>query len=152
MLWRGMGDDEYQQAEQRGYFKSLGYRMRLSCPQHGKTFFTNACFAAAAYANEIAGWSFKPIFGKPAHVIGIPNPAPEPDPPQQHPLSRPNPALLAIRNWQEIGFDDQVPLSQMQIHYVGQPVAIIPGRFTFDGEQHYPQVTVTWEVANDIGY
>lgn len=135
LLWRGMSNEEYENAKQDGYFRSKGEWNFEG--QEGETYFSTNPDAAANYANDFAPVQFKPGFGNPAHVIGIPD---RPDLP---------------RNDHEVGVPGQIPFDDVVHHYTGHPTAINPGSQTYfndistgewsEGGGSAPSVSLAWE-------
>ena len=135
LLWRGMSNEEYENAKLDGYFQSKGDWNFEG--QEGETYFSTDPDAAANYANDFAPIQFKPGFGNPAHVIGIPD---RPDLPRYE---------------HEVGVPGQIPFSDVVQHYTGHPTAISPGsnsyfNDTFTGEWSEgggmgPAVSLAWE-------
>lgn len=117
LLWRGMSEEEYQAAKERGYFESNG-SFNIGDYQRGRTYFSTKPEQAQNYANDFAPWQFAPTFSRPAHIIAIPD---RPDVPRG--------ALGEGGKGQtEVGVPGRIPFDSVVQHYVGRPFAIYPGR------------------------
>lgn len=135
LLWRGMSNEEYENAKRDGYFQSKGDWNFEG--QEGETYFSTDPNAAANYANDFAPIQFKPGFGNPAHVIGIPD----------------RPELPRYEH--EVGVPGQIPFSDVVQHYTGHPTAISPGSSSYfndistgewsEGGGSGPSVSLAWE-------
>lgn len=135
LLWRGMSNEEYENAKRDGYFQSKGEWNFEG--QEGETYFSTDPNAAANYANDFAPIQFKPGFGNPAHVIGIPD----------------RPELPRYEH--EVGVPGQIPFSDVVQHYTGHPTAISPGSSSYfndistgewsEGGGSGPSVSLAWE-------
>ena len=135
LLWRGMSNEEYENAKRDGYFQSKGDWNFEG--QEGETYFSTDPDAAANYANDFAPIQFKPGFGNPAHVIGIPD----------------RPELPRYEH--EVGVPGQIPFSDVVQHYTGHPTAISPGSSSYfndistgewsEGGGMGPSVSLAWE-------
>lgn len=140
-LFRGMSDEEFQEAKQRGHFQSKG-DWNLGGTQEGRTYFTPSLGTAEHYSNGYAPMGFRPTFDKPAHVIGIP------DQPE-------NPDYQREQGGHEVGVKGQIPFDSLTHHWTGHAAAIRPGTLDvrdngwgepdkpFMGMQ--PSVDVQWE-------
>lgn len=108
-IWRGMSDEEYKQAQQRGYFESNGAANFKG--QEGITCFSDDPDTAGSYASNYAPFQYMPTFSRPGHVIGIPD--------QGHPRNTVN----------EIEVPGKIPFSDVTHHYRGDVAEITPGEF-----------------------
>lgn len=143
LLWRGMSDEEYQEARERGYFESRGEH-NIGDEQKGRTYFSTDPGQAAHYADGFAPWQWQPTFDRPGHVVGIPN---LPEYPQER--------ITGGEGETERGLPGRIPFSQMSHHYTGNPFAILPGDFDINndnwegtwqqGGRKSPVVYTTWE-------
>ena len=143
MLWRGMSDEEFQQARERGYFQSTG-DYNIGEQQRGLTYFTTDPGQAGSYASEFSPWQWNPTFDRPGHVVGIPYRS-------EYPQQRVN----SGEGESERGLSGQIPFSEVKHHYVGRPYAITPGDFGLSNEnwqsrwegsgRKNPKVRVQWE-------
>lgn len=144
-LWRGMSDEEYQQAQERGYFESdRSYNLVTdNAFQADKTFFSTDFTQAANYSTGFAPWQAQPTFSKPAHVIGISD---QPDLPRGPLGTEPTSS--------EVGVPGQIPFDSVTDHYVGNVISVSPGEIK--GLEDYsgfgepsrslsPRSTVQWE-------
>lgn len=111
IIWRGMSDEEYQQAKQRGYFQSTGDANFTELGQNGVTCFSDEPDTACSYASNYAPFQYMPTFTRPGHVIGIPD--------QNYPRNSVN----------EIEVPGQVPFDAITHHYRGDVAAIRAGEF-----------------------
>ena len=141
-IWRGMSDEEYQEAKERGYFESRGGH-NLGEEQVGKTFFTTRPSSADSYASSYAPYEYVPTFDRPAHVVGIPD---RPDVPRG--------ALGEDPRSHEVGISGRIPFSEVAEHWVGNVAALSPGEFKvttnpdIDGPPHRslsPTADLQWE-------
>lgn len=108
LLWRGMSHEEYENAKRQGYFESQGGG-NIGDDQNGLTLFSTGVRDAGVYAASGAS-QHRAVFGKPAHIVGIP-----------------------MRPWDweldhEKGIRGRIPFSDVAKHYVGHPYAIKPGK------------------------
>jgi hypothetical protein len=117
MLWRGMSREEYEEARDRGYFKSDG-NSNFDF-QQGVTYFSTDPEQAGNYATWFAPAAYKPTFTHPGYVVGIPD---RPDAPRGGQPGKPDPSST------EVGLPDHIPFSEATHTYVGRPSTITPGR------------------------
>ena len=118
MLWRGVSQEEYDLAKERGYFESRGDYNVGGDSQKGYTFFSTDPGQAGNYATWFAPQDFKPTFTHPGHVVGIPD---RPELPRGAMPEKPDPRST------EVGVPGRVPFSAITHHYVGRPSVIRSG-------------------------
>ena len=111
IVWRGMSNEEYEQAKQRGFFKSNDAANFTGIGQKDVTCFSEDPDTAGSYASNYAPFQYLPTFTRPGHVIGVPD--------RNYPRNRVG----------EVEVPGQVPFSDITHHYRGDVIAIRPGSF-----------------------
>lgn len=129
MLWRGMSDEEYQGAKKDGYFQSKG-EWNIGDGQVGKTYFSTNPEQAANYATGFSPWHLQPSFGKPGHVVGIPD--------------RPE---IEREGGTEVGVPGKVPFDQASHHFEAHPLTIRPGSIGYTNGDWSGK----WELSGSSG-
>lgn len=109
IVWRGLSNEEMEDAKQKGYFQSNGsYNF---AGQEGTTLFDEHPGTAQSYANSYSPYQFIPTFSRPAHVIGIPD--------QNYPRNSVG----------EVEIPGRIPLDAVTHHYRGDVTSIDPGSY-----------------------